>query len=470
MKSDILQLAVALGTIAVMTACSKDLGYSSYEENQKQTYADNFVAKYGSISPSQTWDFTTGAVSLPTRRAAAIQTEIMENGISFGDVSKLKLRRVEFSNHSWDYDVIEGGAEKNDALLTAITTVLPEKKQWNGKPAVLVAPASTFYIYPLFSGGNIMYDLKVKVGNEEPVTVFQKDYTNFQTINGMKKKNGEIVNMRGLRIQAPVGTPVEVYIDNLVSLEGKKISGAMGTTNGKAVYVDIPEDIVPELEDVSLKENAIVKYIGIEDVAAANSDKDYNDLVLAVVGDPDVPQEIVITNDQYDVTTCRTKRYMIEDLGATDDFDFNDVVIDVTENTVITHQVTYENGVKKSDEIIKETLAPSTAIIRAMGGTIDFTLTIGNTKWVKSENGFNIKTMYNTQGSIDYQKVLAEFEVTGWDYESNNISVQVPNEKSGEVFTINFPKAGTAPMIIAVDPTQNWMGERVSVPKSWFTE
>ena len=315
-----------------------------------------------------------------------------------------------------------------------------------------------------------MYDLKVKVGNEEPVTVFQKDYTNFQTINGMKKKNGEIVNMRGLRIQAPVGTPVEVYIDNLVSLEGKKISGAMGTTNGKAVYVDIPEDIVPELEDVTLKENAIVKYIGIEDVAAANSDKDYNDLVLAVVGDPDVPQEIVITNDQYDVTTCRTKRYMIEDLGATDDFDFNDVVIDVTENTVITHQVTYENGVKKSDEIIKETLAPSTAIIRAMGGTIDFTLTIGNTKWVKSENGFNIKTMYNTQGSIDYQKVLAEFEVTGWDYESNNISVQVPNEKSGEVFTINFPKAGTAPMIIAVDPTQNWMGERVSVPKSWFTE
>jgi hypothetical protein len=132
--------------------------------------------------------------------------------------------------------------------------------------------------------------------------------------------------------------------------------------------------------------------------------------------------------------------------------------------------VTYENGVKKSDEIIKETLAPSTAIIRAMGGTIDFTLTIGNTKWVKSENGFNIKTMYNTQGSIDYQKVLAEFEVTGWDYESNNISVQVPNEKSGEVFTINFPKAGTAPMIIAVDPTQNWMDERVSVPKSWFTE
>ena len=33
---------------------------------------------------------------------------------------------------------------------------------------------------------------------------------------------------------------------------------------------------------------------------------------------------------------------------------------------------------------------------------------------------------------------------------------------------IKFPKAGTAPMIIAVDPTQTWMSERQSVPESWF--
>ena len=37
-----------------------------------------------------------------------------------------------------------------------------------------------------------------------------------------------------------------------------------------------------------------------------------------------------------------------------------------------------------------------------------------------------------------------------------------------ESYTITFPKAGTAPMIIAVDPTQKWMQEQKSVPASWF--
>jgi len=38
------------------------------------------------------------------------------------------------------------------------------------------------------------------------------------------------------------------------------------------------------------------------------------------------------------------------------------------------------------------------------------------------------------------------------------------------VFTVTFPKKGTAPMIIAFDPTQKWMKEYVSVPKAWFYE
>jgi hypothetical protein len=40
--------------------------------------------------------------------------------------------------------------------------------------------------------------------------------------------------------------------------------------------------------------------------------------------------------------------------------------------------------------------------------------------------------------------------------------------KDGQLFDIKFPKVGEAPMMIAVDPTQKWMGERVSVPSEWF--
>ena len=468
MKNCLLLTAAAFGYLAFVTSCSKEDDFPSYGEVQKNTYTANFVAKYGPISPDQTWDFTTGESQLAkTRGFSSINTEIMEKGISFGDVSKLQTTRVTFNGHpEWDYDLIKGGATKNNDLLTAIGEVLPEKKQWTGKPAVLVAPASSFYIYPLFSGGNFRYDLKVRVGDEEPITVFSKDYTNFQTINGMKKANGEIVNMRGIRIEAPVGTPVEVYLDNLTTLEGNKIDKAAGTTNGRAVYVDIPKNIQPELEDVELMENAVVKYIGFED-AFSGSDNDYNDLVIAVIGNPDVPQERIITQDKYQVTTCRGKRFMIEDLGATGDFDFNDVVVDVLDYTVETHKVTSENGIKKSDEIESTTNEPTQAIIRALGGTIDFELTIGTTKWVKSENGFNVETMYNTQPTIDYDAELAKYEVSGWDYNSNNISFNADG-KDGRLYTIKFPKTGETPMMIAVDPTQDWMNERVSVPRTWF--
>ena len=479
MKGNLLKLVVGFGAVITLFSCSKELSNPSYEEIQKQTYATNFVAKYGQIDPNKSWDFTTGERQLATRGVTTIKTQVMENGINFGDLSNLK---VTLKNAGWNHSEFEGridpnkpSVEKNEKLLTAISSVLPEKKTWKGEPAVLVAPSSGFYIYPLFCGGRLTFDLKVKVGDQDPVTVFEKDWINFQTINGMKKDSkvadGSTINMRGIYIEAPVGTPVEVYLDNITDKnQGKAFPKVAGTTNGYAVYVDIPEGIKPELDDVELMDNAIVKYIGIEDIAKGapeTSDNDYNDVVLAVVGNPDVPQEKIITNDQYEVKTCRTKRYMIEDLGATDDFDFNDVVVDVSENTVVTHKVTYENGVLKTDEILKTELSPSTAIIRAMGGTIDFELTIGDTRWVKSENGFDAKTMYNTKGNNDFDKVLAEFEVSGWDYDANKINIKVMG-KDGRIYEVAFPKAGEAPMIIAVDPTQEWMKERVSVPSSWF--
>ena len=467
MKKSNLLLAAACSAAVAFTSCSKDLQGTSYFEAQKQAYTSNFEAKYGAINPNQTWDFTTGERQLATRGYSAIKTTIMEEGISFGDVSKLQ-----FENKG-SYKVIKGGAEKNNDLLDALHTVLPEMKQHTGKPAVLVAPSSSFYIYPIFSGGELRYNVKVKVGDQEPITVFAKDYKKFQTVNGMTKDdNNTVINMKGIKIEAPVGTPVEIYLDNFMRTNGSTYENVMGTTNGKAIYVDIPDGIVPELEDVTLQENAIVKYIGIEDLRSgvdSNCDNDYNDVVLAVIGNPDIPQEKIIENNTYQVKTARTKRYMVEDLGATDDFDFNDLVVDVSENTVETHKVTIENGVKISDEVIDTRTDPATAVIRAMGGTIDFELTIGQTKWVKSENGFEVKTMYNTQGTIDFNKELAVFDVEGWTYDGNQVEIKVQG-KDGKLFSIVFPKAGEAPMIIAVDPTQKWMGERISVPSSWFTE
>ena len=482
MKNYLLPVALAFGTVLNFMSCSKEMTTITYEDVQKQTYAANFVAKYGEIKSDQSWDFSSGDRMLATRGFTAIKTQVLDQGIDFGDVSNIQSVVKDSRWHHTEIQ-IPGNVEKNAQLLNAMVKALPEAKAKTGKPAVLVAPSNGFYIFPFFSGGCLTYDLMVKVGDEEPVKVFSKDWINFQTINGMPKDtvyaDGGTVNMKGIYIEAPVGTRVEVYIDNIfchTSAAGnayeKPFPSPAGTTNGRAIYVELDEDVMPELDGIELKENAVVKYIGIEDIAEGrpngmNSDNDFNDVVLAVVGNPDVPQEKVITQDRYEVKTCKTKRYMIEDLGATDDFDFNDVVVDVEDYTVEIHQVTRENGVIKTDEVIETTSAPSQAIIRAMGGTIDFELTIGETKWVKSENNFDVKTMYNTQGDVDYNKELAVFEVKGYDYNANNVGIRVKGQ-DGLLFDIKFPKAGEAPMIIAVDPSQQWMKERVSVPSEWF--
>lgn len=144
------------------------------------------------------------------------------------------------------------------------------------------------------------------------------------------------------------------------------------------------------------------------------------------------------------------KRYMIEDLGSVGDFDFNDIVVDVIQD-------------KNNDQ---------KAIVRAMGGTLDFTLNIGSTEpWTKSGAGFNVGTMYNTKPTPKWDEELAVFDVKGWIPSENNITVTVKNkENSNVIITIPFPKKGEVPMIIAViPPLYDWMLERVSLPDDWYT-
>jgi hypothetical protein len=202
-----------------------------------------------------------------------------------------------------------------------------------------------------------------------------------------------------------------------------------------------------------------VAIIGCEDA----TDNDYEDLVFMMYGNPVPPIEHV-----DEVIEGTPKRYMMEDLGGADDFDFNDVVVDVISGRVKKKYI-YDIAADGSwifnhDEIIKR--LPDIAIVRAAGGILNFTLKIGNTTWTKSAKFPNYQQMLNTgrDGEIDYDKELDSFEVEGWNPTKNNISVTV----EGNPNDITFPETGKAPMIIAVDPTTNWMTERTPAPESWF--
>ena len=64
---------------------------------------------------------------------------------------------------------------------------------------------------------------------------------------------------------------------------------------------------------------------------------------------------------------------------------------------------------------------------------------------------------------------LAKFDVTGWIPKDNNVSVTVAGQDNNGIL-IEFPEAGKAPMMIAVDEDIHWMTERSGVPSNWFKD
>jgi hypothetical protein len=351
----------------------------------------------------------------------------------------------------------------------------------------MVVPENVFYIVPIFEGtADFVWTLHIVVddfdGNGESLDlrVWQKG----ENIQQKTKSNPEWADIKGGAKEKYNNTesaialrakPIEI---NLTQFKGKKMYLYLeNTKNGeprnpasslafKMLALDIDEEYMPKNIDEEYKK----MIISCEDQAIdEKSDHDYNDVAFMIYGKPEIPDVKVVEEPIYDTFS---KRYMIEDLGATDDFDFNDVVVDVFDVTTKTAVYEVVNGIKVFKEW-KDVTNRQEAIIRCLGGTLDVTLQIGNTTWTKSNSQYPVGQMVNsgTNGAIDYNAELDKFTVTGWDFKKNNVSALVKEKGSGNVLSITFPKAGEAPMIIGFDVNEyrNWMSERKSIPSSWFT-
>jgi len=459
----ILKSVVASLAVMSLAACSNNDLYdegviaANKTAEQQKSYENNFVKTYGAIAPNQSWDFSTNQQRLGTR---AGETEIVTKtveGLNF-DVKY----KVKFDRFTWSSYLDERSINNNQDLIKNVSNKLKDgDKHTDVQKAVLVAPSNSFTIYPISVQGMWTHDLYVKVGDNAPVKVYSKTWTDFSHpyVNGdpltysnanyynQTYKVETSVSMPGLYVEAPIGTPIEIYLANVK--EGTTKKPTVGTSTGHAIYVD-GNGAVPT--GIEVRDDAVIKYIGIEDNTTRSSDLDYNDVVLAIVGNPDVPEEIIIENETYDVPTSLTKRYMIEDLGTTDDFDFNDVVVDVTRNTVAHHTVEIVDGVKTSD-VVTSTDVTEKAVIKHLGGILPFVLKIGD------------KTLPQLGGEDTFEKdVNLEYDITGWEPANNNISITVNNT------TLSFPKAGAVPMIIACDDSEAWSAERVAFDWKKFLE
>ena len=443
--------------VALMS-CSKSDLYDSNAANQQKNeqqvkdYTSNFVEKYGSVE-GKSWDLATLATSYTLESSNRALTRDGE----------------------YNADAVEGEMLVNKATIDWMSTNMKAgaNNVAKGKPFYLQVPNNSFTIVPIFQGtASYYWQLWMYVDGVGDKLIWSKGNIQYITSDGSTDWKSPGTGGTGMnnayQIKAPTyefknlpkNANMYFYLkvwNSYADYKNQSINPRKLTSLNQMMLAlincQVPSN-VPAGNEVSI--------IGCED--NVNGDFDYEDLVFMMYGNPAPPIKHV---DEVIVGT--PKRYMMEDLGEEKpDFDFNDVVVDVISGRakVKREYEILENGGWK---LIKETTIenlPDIAVVRAAGGILDFTLTIGNTTWTKSAKFPNYQQMLNTgrDGEIDYEKELDTFKVEGWNPTANNISVTVEGK------AITFPETGKAPMVISVDPTTNWMFERTPAPESWFKD
>lgn len=494
MKFKIVTLAMSVAMLGI-TSCSKT---DVYDENQQKAnkaaeeqvkqekvvdeYEKNFVDTYGEIDPNQSWDFSTGDeyFSLPSGTRAATR-----------DAATYTMTKSE------SYYQVE------QATLDKMNAVFKEGRNnySTGKAFAMTVPENDFTIMPIFmgqSGGD--FDLYMHVDGIGEILVWRKwegiqakfagsddwkdlykekqkfvryEYSNREwvpvyetvresTTNGENTKNATAIQSKYITFHGlPAGATMYFYLKITSAARGYNTAGqTLGSLNDyMREYQFGANDLTPaNLPGVDKPE---IKIIGCED-AVTNSDKDYNDVVFMLYGEPYVPESF----DVEDLEKTVKKRYFVEDLGTSDDTDFNDIVVDVV-STYTYKKTTSDTGIVTFSE---EKVKSRKAEIRALGGTLDFELKIGGTTWKKSAN-FDPSVMYNTK-EPDYTAVLHSFDLPlEYDPASNDISVTVYQKDSNmPSATVNFPANGTVPMIIAANAYEKWSVEREAFKWKLFME
>ena len=464
-----------MGSMAIMgvafVSCSSNLELfdeGAAAKKQDADYAANFVKRYGPIDPNQTWDFSTDTPTYSlfssgssTRAAASVETANFDCTVG----SKYIQKEVS----SWMFENLPKG-QNNSA---------------QGKKFAMVIGENDFTIVPLFQGcASYYWQLWMEVEGLGKQLVwskgddlkFRKADTNDEYTDVGKGKEGMDSNKGPFEVMAPTytysnlptGKSMAFFLkvwkngySQYENYEKDPLNAAYQPIINSSVdswMLDLQGAPVPE----GLPEGYTATIIGCED--AKSGDSDFEDLVFMVYGKPVPPTKRVENLIQQKV-----KRYFIEDLGETDDFDFNDVVVDIAyDRKKFTYF--YEGASTQPYQTLEESL-PNQGIVRAAGGTLDFQILIGSTVvWTKST--VKPKTeMVNTQEGYNRNYVLGEFEATGFNPSGNNISVNVETRGTNEdpvYVKIPFPEKGEAPKIVAVPEDTGWMTERTKVPVEWY--
>ena len=452
-------LLIAFAACVAFAACNSDKDYYNPDaigEIKKATYEANFAEKFkGTNWENQSWTFGNW------------QT------LSFTGSVTNNLAKQNFFTRAADYELVETDyLEIDKAAINEFFSVVPEGKdnRANGKAFVMTVPNNEFTIVPQYMNAGYTWDLYMVVATEDAqgktvekeIKLWSRGKNIQYGYNNKWYSLGATTNTTNTRYSYRAkGYTFKPGPD----LVGKKMYfflhvTASGSDYGKRTYsIDGHMlSLQTNLRPSCVPEGCEFTIIGCEDTNMnTGGDKDLNDLVFLVYGKPFIPQEEEVKPGEPIIRT-ESRRYLIEDLGAVDDFDFNDVVVDVKRTRTETPKAN-QYGV-----IVDWEYGPwqETATLKHLGGEIPFVLKIGETTWNEIMPPVPVKQGTDT---------IIRYVIKGWDPTQNNIECTIRGKVNDrtETWGVKFPKKGEVPMIIATDTTRAWNAERVIIdPSLWY--
>lgn len=366
-----------------LQSCREDFDFhEAYSENPEFVYRESFEKAYGEIDPDENWDFSEPAYTTRATRAAAtgVNLSVVDKFSNYGNV------RSYSTNHKGDW-----------------------RKAGNRQPFTMTVPPNAFYMYPidLETDGSSYWTMYIQVGSEDSfdgIPIFQRKKGEKNNIYGYDGTQWSVVYnyaanptvTKGVRIELPrslEGESMYIYIEL-----DENSRGFLGANYGdRGDKITSLNDRIFTPSNVSINNMPAGKeyrIIGCEDSSKdpVPLTKDFKDIVFLMVGENKIPQISTITSESRGTRTLEyaSKRYMVEDLGATakTDIDFNDIVVDFETRTTIEYPITINSygTITAGADIESTRTTVSTATVRALGGTKNISVYLSNnTTGVPSE-------------------------------------------------------------------------------------
>lgn len=484
-------IAMSILGLGSLTSCQDSEVEDIQQVAFQRGYESGFIKTFGNVDPNQTWDFTSYA-----RHQRVIEQNLTRDMTEYQTVA---------STDGWYY--------VQNATLRWFKDYLPESNNNSSRVTASVLRTedkeTTFEVVPLFQGqAGLTWDLYVYYIHQDNTRDYERLWSKgekfqYKTQNNNNwhnvGENGNTINATAIRSE-PIKITVQPYttIHFYLKITSNDHGGdwsQYGDVDDELRTTDDPPQIgiiscpLPTNIHSDLGYSSYI--IACEDASMDGhhtTDKDYNDVVFLLTG---YAPEVIY--DEQPRTTYIRKRYMIEDLGDTFDYDFNDIVVDVTQKTTqiwVINTETQEAVPKPgtTPEITQE------ATVKYLCGTLPVQVKVGNTYFGQVSDPTNatdrvtqLQRAGNVYGGPTWTSGTptnsTELTVTktipdnSWNPDGNNITAYVwkledagtaPSASTTGIWTAAFPGKGAIPYIIAVDQDVDPMPERQHIPDDWM--